>query len=352
MGLKLTSRFFHENRKVLVEGIDVLGETLEQYVSLPTLRPDKTPEKGSIVSRFLNNPIVVQLLKFNPIGWIGEAIQEELGDSVKIPSLDLGIGQAILASLMKHIEMLWKLLERARENLGDAVRDPSIVVNKLLDTFRVAFWNVFATVKQIILDTFDLLLGAFDKFIAFLNAEWVIPELTELWSELTGCKFTIINFVAYFIAQVTELFNTSDKPYFDRLLIRESLDDVDKKPIPLLFDIKKEKSRHKQNGANSGQPFKNPYGSNSTPRKDEPRTLSKSMTASSSAYVNMYDLISQKELPSKTMAPPMAAYSMMESFNPGIVPMNMTVTKKKTPSSTAKWVSKILLESRVALPHS
>lgn len=216
-----------------MDGIDTIGKFLEEAISRPSSLSHGSQE--SLVDSILDNPIIANLLKFNPLGWIMEAATEELGEGFKIPSLDLGIGRQIFAALKEQLDLLWGYLKRNYTRLRAAIHDSATAMEHLKDAFRDGFWTIFDALKAIIIRIFDLALNSFDKIADFCRAKWEIPYLTDLWTEITNTDFTLINFVTYVAAQIIELFNPGSKPVFANHSLRTVFENPEQKKIPGLL---------------------------------------------------------------------------------------------------------------------
>ncbi len=99
--ITLSSRYLHHHRDTLVDVIDAIGKVFESLIgSSADVRAGTHEISGS--SDFLDNLIISNLLKFNPLSWIMEAITEEVGDDkFKIPPLNLHLAGKLFAVLKK-----------------------------------------------------------------------------------------------------------------------------------------------------------------------------------------------------------------------------------------------------------
>ncbi|CAM1505029.1 Fc.00g106660.m01.CDS01 [Cosmosporella sp. VM-42] len=229
-GLGLTSRFLHHNHDALDRTIDIFGKFIEGYISRPYQKQQVTKESRG--SSILNNPIIANLLKFNPLGWIMEAIAEELGEGVQIPSLEMNIGTQIFRTLKEQFDILLGFLKRSWAGFEAAIGQPAQVMEHLFNIFKDGFWTIFDSLKAIILSIYSLVMNSFDAIIKFCRGKWKIPFITDLWEEITNTDFTLINFVSYIAAQVLELFNATSKPVLENMNLSSVLGDLDSKQMP------------------------------------------------------------------------------------------------------------------------
>ena len=212
----------------------MLGSFLERNITRPYSAQElKKPESSA--SSLLNNPIISNLLKFNPLSWIMEAIAEETGDDVKIPTLDLNIGRQVFTALQKQLELLVGFIQRSWTSFQAAIGQPERVMDHLFTVFRDGFWTIFDSIKSIILAVYSLVMNSFDKIVDFCRGTWEIPSMTELWKDLTNTDFSLINFVSYVTAQVLELLNGSSKPVLENLGLSATLGNLAAKKIPSLL---------------------------------------------------------------------------------------------------------------------
>ncbi|KAG5753245.1 hypothetical protein H9Q70_004091 [Fusarium xylarioides] len=235
-GLSLTSRFLHHNHDRLGQTIDIVGEFIASFISRPYSQGHQSDTESSGGS-ILDNPIISNLLKFNPLSWIMEAIAEEIGDDVQIPSLNINIGSQLLQTLKNQFDILFGFLKRSWSSFEAAIGQPSDVMEHLYNIFKDGFWTIFDSLKAIILDIYGLVMNSFDAIRNFCQGKWKIPFMTDLWEELTGTDFTLINFVSYIGAQILELQNLSSKPILEGHGLANILN-FEEKEIPSLFPAK------------------------------------------------------------------------------------------------------------------
>jgi hypothetical protein len=230
----LTSSYLHHNYDTLEKCIDMLGTFLEGYIKRQYSAQElNKPESSG--SSLLNNPIISNLLRLNPLGWIMEAIAEESGDDIKIPSLDLNIGGQVFAALKKQFELLVGFIQRSWASFQAAIGQPERVMDHLFAIFSDGFWTIFESIKSIILAVYSLLMNSFDKIADFCRSTWEIPSRTELWKDLTDTDFSLINFVSYVAAQMLEFFNFSSKPVLEALGLSGALGNLAERKIPSLL---------------------------------------------------------------------------------------------------------------------
>ncbi|EHK96089.1 hypothetical protein M7I_8224 [Glarea lozoyensis 74030] len=232
--ITLSSRYLHHHRASLVDGIDIIGKFFEGLIGSPATITSSPPEDNS-EGGFFSNPIISNLLKFNPLSWILEAITEELGDDFKIPSLDLNLVGQIFAALKEQFELLWGFLQRSWTEVRAAISEPDTVMEHLQNVLRDGFWTIFNAIKVIILRVFDLFLNSYDAIANFCRGTWKIPFITDLWEELADCDFTLINFVTYVAAQILELSNPKKESISAQWNLRAAFGDIEKAEMPPLL---------------------------------------------------------------------------------------------------------------------
>lgn len=166
-----------------------------------------------------------------------EAFAEEVGDDVQIPSLNINIGSELLQTLKHQFDILFGFLKRSWAHFGAAIGQPDNVMEHLYVIFKDGFWTIFDSLKAILLDLYALAMNSFGAITDFCHGKWKIPDMTDLWEELTGCDFTVINFVSYIGAQILELPNLASKPVLEGSGLAGILN-LDGKEIPTLFPAK------------------------------------------------------------------------------------------------------------------
>lgn len=210
----------------------MLGRFIEGYIRRPNSAPSQS---GPSSSSILNNPIIANLLKFNPLGWVIEAVTEEIGEDVQIPLLNLGIGSEIFKLLGQQFDLLLSFLKRSWASFEAAIGEPESVMVHLYNVFRDGFWSIFDSLKNIILAIFSVLMETFSSIAEFCRGKWMIPYITDIWEELTDTGFTPINFVSYVAAQLLELFNFGSTPVLESLGLAKVFENCDEKKMPSIF---------------------------------------------------------------------------------------------------------------------
>ena len=216
------------------KSIDALGHWIEGYIARP-YAIDRSSQKESSDSSILNNPIIANLLRFNPLGWILEAVTEEVGQDVQIPSLDLGIGQQIFTLLREQFSLLVGFLQRSWAGFEAAIGEPQSIMDHLREIFKDGFWTIFDSIKKIILSIYAMVMNSFDKIANFCRGKWKIPFISDLWEDTTNIDLTLINFVSYVAAQLFELFNLSSTPIFEKTGLSGVFDDLAKQDLPSIL---------------------------------------------------------------------------------------------------------------------
>lgn len=159
--------------------------------------------------RLLNNPIVSILLDLNPMSWIAEAALEEAGESIKYPTMSLDEGPSIFESMARVLGQVWDALQDLMVDVASSViDDPSSLLDKIMARLQQFIWLLVDELKNIGTDLVNFLVKGLDALTNFLKEEWNIPLLTDVWEDLTDCKFSILNFFTYVAAQLMSLLNT------------------------------------------------------------------------------------------------------------------------------------------------
>lgn len=240
-GIRATQRILRVNEQVLKDSFDFYGKLLERIISRPT--PHKAGPVSTFMTNILNNPILKALLSFNPMTWVMEAINEETGDSIKLPSFPFlsTLSSTAVKVGLSGLKRIIVLFERLFENLVAVVSDPSRAEDVLLDSCRAGFWSAFEGVKEIVLELYGLVVALFRDLDTFLNDVWVLPGLTDLWYDYTGMDFSLMNLMTYILAQIIEIFYDGKKAVFDgwdldKMFSGKTISDKELK----LFDVPKD----------------------------------------------------------------------------------------------------------------
>jgi hypothetical protein len=229
--LDITSRFLKTNNETVKEKINILEQNFQAWLGPPGAQVSK--DQSSRGSSIFDNPIITALLKFNPLSWLLEAVDEELGDD--IPHFSITYDGSSLSAIP---DTLLKIFGNAKDTIGSAVSDPSHAADALVGFLKAAAVDIFAAIKAAIFAILDGLVAGIDGLKAFLNQPWKLGELSGLWKDLTGCDLSAMNFVTYLLAQVIELFNPSPKEgVLSKLNVHEVVKGWDSMQLPTVATV-------------------------------------------------------------------------------------------------------------------
>lgn len=206
--IQLARGFLASNNDLISKLLEKVEPHIEQFVPRPSSAPQKSSPSstGSTILRLMNNPIISILLDLNPLAWIAEAVLEEAGESIKFPTMSLGDEHSIFESMTRVLGQVWDALQ---DLMGDVVSsvvdDPSSLLDKIMARLQKFIWMLFDELKKIGTDIVTFLSQGLDALTNFLKEEWHIPLLTDVWEDLTDCKFSILNFFTYVAAQLMNL---------------------------------------------------------------------------------------------------------------------------------------------------
>jgi hypothetical protein len=156
--------------------------------------------------KILNNPIVEALLRFNPIAWIAEAIQEE----VDIEGLDLPdfgplisiFTKALPDLVVKQLENLALFFEDLSGKCGKFLKDKGKVLDIFLEVVGSAFWTLFDGFKEIVFALYKVAGAVIGQLRILLEYRIKIPFLSKAFEDETGLPFTLVNLATYVMAFV------------------------------------------------------------------------------------------------------------------------------------------------------
>lgn len=230
-GLKVASETIVATKDGILDAIDDGAEFIEQYVDDPRV-PSRPFSMPGWVSKIFNNPFTRLLSKINPLGWVLEALYEEIPE-LKLPDISKLITKfySIFASAFDGMaSLLQQLWESLLKEVFVASHNPSKIVESILNALKSVFWNFWDMATLFIKKTFECLSGFLDELIPLLTEEWNIPGLTDAWEELTEQKFTVLGFVTFApatIINMTFAFTKSALPKFDPV----NFDSIKTKPF-------------------------------------------------------------------------------------------------------------------------
>lgn len=165
-------------------------------------------DEPSFLQKFLSHPIVKVILDANPLEWIMEGFQEGLEESgildeIIIPTIPgINTAKELFTFITRQISRIYGLFLQIIQNIATAVTNPAKAKDAMMDTLRSVAWSAWESIKDLILQLFDMITNFFHDVGEFILGEWKLPPLTDIWEDLTGLKFTIVNVFTYVMANV------------------------------------------------------------------------------------------------------------------------------------------------------
>lgn len=210
-------RFIEVNKESLINIFDDSEEALFGQVKssiAPDLRKKPSAFEQS-VRALLNSPILKLLLSWNPVAWVVEGMTEGLADEFsdfELPDLQplmhaLGDGFQNMGEI--GIKTFFRIADALGSALLDIASDPSRAVSVFLDMLKDLFREIFGTVRDLTLGAYDVLVRAIDCVPAILTGKWVIPDLTDMYEEMTEQEFSLLNYATFALAALLEFMAVS-----------------------------------------------------------------------------------------------------------------------------------------------
>ena len=237
--LSMTELFFEANESTIEMAADKLAEQARGLIK--DTRPAKTtnanggPPKDNPLMKVIQNPVFQSLLKFNPIAWIAEAVNEEINiDGLELP--DFGplvsiFAEALPDLALKQLENLQRFFEDLKKKCGRFLSDRDKILDIFLEVASDAFWTIFDAIKEIILAAYKVAGKVIAQMRILLEFPMKIPFLSRTFEDETGLPFSLVNLGTYllsFIMCLGRKTNPSDtiRPVvsYMKSLTREDLD--------------------------------------------------------------------------------------------------------------------------------
>jgi hypothetical protein len=192
-----------QNRGTLVKGIAKVEKETKQYIA-DTRSPKNVAAQsdgGGFASLLMNNPITEILLKFNPLSWLMEAIGEELGDIVQIPSLPESLAKVSdqIGSLVQNaFSGITAIFQDLVNKLGDLMNDKSTASDIVLQFVQNTFWTIWDQIASLIVSVWDILTNAIEGMAELMAATtWKIPFITTLFTKIAKQEFSLLNALTF-----------------------------------------------------------------------------------------------------------------------------------------------------------
>ncbi|KAF3904773.1 hypothetical protein ABW20_dc0102696 [Dactylellina cionopaga] len=220
------------NENEIMKKLDIAEKAAEEFLGRPRPKP-APPSLANTMADILNNPIIQLLLEMNPMTWIMEAFQEgsdDLKESYYIPSLPaIGSLVSLLSKFASQgiqglLTFVWNILQ----NVGLFLVNPDSAIDLLLDSMKEYLFASFDMAKSVVHETLTFIRDIFKQIDTFIEDIWRLPPMTDMWYDMTGCKFSLLNGVTYLLAQLIEYNSKGEKDWFDG---------IDEKDIHLREDI-------------------------------------------------------------------------------------------------------------------
>lgn len=161
-------------------------------------------------SSLMSNPIVKTLLDLNPMSWIMDGMERGVAGSINLqeikmpsPGKKFDLAATILGGVDSTIisQVFNTVLSTFSSLISNGVgANPGNVKDVLLNGLGNLFHTLIDTAKSVLNGLLGALGGLISSMKDFLTGEWNIPGLTDVWKDLTGLDFTILNFFTYILA--------------------------------------------------------------------------------------------------------------------------------------------------------
>jgi hypothetical protein len=204
--LGYVDRFLTVNRESMTDLLDDVAALVRRFIDDPRGLPKEDQEKKpSLSSRIMDNPVIRLLSSINPVSWIMEAIEEEIGE-LHVPSLAplLQEMQQVIGKSMDHeSQIISQLLDTLIEQFEMARNGKKGVLEAFMASLQGTFWTLFDALRTMLEGLYDCMLVLIRGIAPILTEVWKIPGLTDLWEDITGTEFTLLGFATFLPAAVT-----------------------------------------------------------------------------------------------------------------------------------------------------
>ena len=199
-GMKVAHRVLATNKASILDMFDDAEDNLKKYIDDPR-EPPRDGANLPDLSWIFNNPVVRLLSKINPLGWVMEAVAEELPD-IKLPSLGPlfdGITEAIGDRAEDQLKVVMQLWDTFMAELPKVLAKPKTVLTSLLRVAKSVVWALF-DFRNLVVVIYDAITVFVRELEPLLSAPWKLGALTETWEDITGSEFSILSFITYPLA--------------------------------------------------------------------------------------------------------------------------------------------------------
>lgn len=216
--LTTAQRFVNVNNQWMKDELDQLDQFLRKYVKdtrpdVPKIADSGQPSVVSTVFDFLfDNPILSVLWKYTPLAIIMEAIDEEFADDLRVPDISqfTDLVTKLVPNLVKsELDVLVKVFADVLDKLGKLFSGSVDLDQVMTDMTGDIIWTIVDALKPIILTFMAALEDMCGAVICILEGEWVIPGISEEWTDFTGTKMTLLDLVSFITAEVLNLWSVS-----------------------------------------------------------------------------------------------------------------------------------------------
>jgi hypothetical protein len=203
--------FIDVNESTLEMAAEKLAERARAFVkdTRPKIATSTDKGKDSTLSKILNNPIVQALLKYNPLQWVIEAIEEETSiklNGFSLPNLRplLEIFTDILPNLFDaQLQNLQRFIEDVKAKYKLIKEDSSKAFDYLMELMGNLLWTAFDAVKELIFAIYRIIGAVLKQFKIIIEFAMKIPFVSKLFEQETGLDFSIVNIFTYALAFVS-----------------------------------------------------------------------------------------------------------------------------------------------------
>lgn len=204
-GLTFAQDLFVVCQPIIDQLLDGMSDILKEFV--PDHRDDIEPgakpenQKESWLSKtfgfIFHNPLMKYIMKFNPLAWLMEQVDDIIGDEIKLPDftgLLKVVERALLNGISEEAENLAKLLKSVVEKVSSVATGKQKLWTALGHIFGDTLWTLFSFIRTAAKTLMVLLPDIIGELVKILSAPIKLPILSDIWEAFMGdTELSLIN---------------------------------------------------------------------------------------------------------------------------------------------------------------
>jgi hypothetical protein len=148
------------------------------------------------------------LMKFSPITWIAEVVNQELGDLIEFPKIGASLKNMsadITNLIADEAANIFRLVQDFSNKVTEVMKDRSAASKIAFEFVQNAFWTLWDGVWRCLVAIWDMLTHAMEGIFELAMGTWKIPFVTTLFTKIAKQPFSMVNVATFALAAILNI---------------------------------------------------------------------------------------------------------------------------------------------------